>query len=87
LDHSGVKIMKPAKILAGIAGASALAGAGAESPLITSVSVIILAIGALLDRDQDGVPDFVERWRRKRRKRKLEDRVRAHTTITTMPDR
>lgn len=76
--------MKPAKILAGIAGASALAGAGAESPLITSVSVIILAIGALLDRDQDGIPDFLEKWKRKRRKKKLADRVKEHTTISTM---
>lgn len=75
--------MKPAKILAGIAGAGALAGAGADSPLVTSISVIILALGALLDRDQDGVPDFLERWRRKRRK-KLADRVREHTTISTI---
>lgn len=76
--------MKPAKILAGIAGAGALAGAGAESPLVTSISVIILALGALLDRDQDGVPDFIEKWRRKRRKKKLADRVREHTTISTI---
>ncbi len=83
--------MKPKPILALLAGGTALAGASADQPIITAVSVILVAIAAVLDRDQDGVPDFIEKWRRKRRKRKLdarkkdlEDRVRKHTTISTM---
>ncbi len=83
--------MKPRTILAVLGAGTAASGAAVDQPLVTAVSVILVAIAAVLDKDGDGTPDFVERWRRKRRKRKLdarkkdlEDRVRKATTITTM---
>lgn len=69
--------MKINRVIAGLAGAGALTGGAADNPVILALSVVFLALGHALDRDADGIPDFLEKIRAKRRRRRAErDRAR-----------
>lgn len=64
--------MKTKNIILGIAGVIGAGSAMTGDPeaIPVAVATILLAVGGALDRDGDGIPDFVERIRNRRKRRK-----------------
>ena len=66
--------MKIKNIILGIAGTVGAGAAVTGDPeaIPVAVATILLAISGALDKDGDGIPDFIEKIRRRRKKRKTE---------------